>query len=186
MSTSSGEGTGTHFHEFDFSEFWDDNPYSLSTYVEPAPSHDLVASVQDELGGYRLPGAYVELARIHNGGIVRRCCYPTHEPTGWAEDHIEITGLYAIGRTAHHSLCGDTGSRFMQDEWGYPTWGVAIADTPTAGHEQIMLDYRECGRQGEPQVVYVDQESDYRVTLLAPDFITFIRGLVPRDAFAES
>lgn len=182
MSTSCGEGAEMHLHEFDVSDLWDDNPYSLSHYVEAAPSDALVASIQNELGGYRLPVAYVELARIHNGGIVRRCRYPTHEPTGWAEDHIQIAGLYAIGRTAPYSLCGDTGSRFMQKEWGYPTWGVGIADTPTAGHEQIMLDYRACGPQGEPQVVYVDQESDYRVTLLAPDFITFIRGLVPRDA----
>lgn len=47
------------------------------------------------------------------------------------------------------------------DEWGYPGWGIGIADTPTAGQEQIILDYCERGPAGEPQVVYVDQEDDY-------------------------
>lgn len=42
----------------------------------------------------------------------------------------------------------------------------------------VMLDYRKCGPRGEPAVVHVDQEMDYRVTKLAPDFATFVRGLV--------
>jgi hypothetical protein len=115
--------------------------------------------------------------------MVERCCHPMTEPTGWADDHIMITGLYAIGRTADYSLCGPLGSTFMLREWGYPPIGVGIADTPSAGHEQIMLDYRGCGRRGEPRVVYVDQEADYRVTVVAPDFAAFVRGLVTEDEF---
>jgi len=34
----------------------------------------------------------------------------------------------------------------MKNDWGYPDIGVAICDTPSAGHEMIFLDYRECGR----------------------------------------
>jgi hypothetical protein len=153
----------------------------LARYVEPPPSDELVTSIEEELGGYRLPQAYVDLARVHNGGKVERCCHPMTEPTGWADDHIMITGLYAIGRTADNSLCGPLGSTFMVREWGYPPIGVGIADTPSAGHELIMLDYRACGRRGEPRVVYVDQEADYRITVVAPDFATFVRGLVTED-----
>jgi hypothetical protein len=171
------------FEGFDFEGFWHDHPYSLEKYVEPAPSDELIASIEQELGGFRLPAAYVELARLHNGGMVKRSCYPMDEPTGWAEDHIEITGLYAIGRTSTHSLCGPLGATFMEQEWGYPPIGVGIADTPSAGHEQVMLDYRACGKRGEPRVVYVDQERDYHVTLVAPDFATFIRGLVSKDEY---
>jgi hypothetical protein len=74
----------------------------------------------------------------------------------------------------------------MRDEWGYPDWGIGIADTPTAGHEQIMLDYRECGPTGEPRVVYVDQEADYAVVAVAPDFASFLRGLISEDQFEEN
>lgn len=50
----------------------------------------------------------------------------------------------------------------------------------------IMLDYSACGKTGEPTVVHVDQEDDYRVTFLAPDFESFIRGLVSDEAYDSS
>lgn len=185
MSVDDGVRSTGHFEGTDLDEFWDDIGYSLDNYVEPVPTVALIASVEAELG-YRLPDSYVELMRMHNGGMVVRSCHPTGEPTTWAEDHIRITGFYALGRTARWSLCGDLGSTFMRDEWGYPDIGVGIADTPSAGHEQVMLDYRECGPRGEPRVVHVDQESDYRITLVAPDFATFVRGLLPEDDFEDA
>jgi hypothetical protein len=173
------------FDGIDFADFWSGDDYSRKEYVEPYPSDELIASIEADLGGYRLPAAYIELARQHNGGVVNRSCYPMDEPTNRADDHIEIHGLYAIGRTVPHSLCGQLGSTFMEREWGYPPIGVGIADTPSAGHEQIMLDYRTCGKHGEPQVVHVDQEGDYRITFVAKDFATFIRGLVSEDVFVD-
>jgi hypothetical protein len=47
----------------------------------------------------------------------------------------------------------------------------------------ICLDYRECGIEGEPQVVHIDQELDYKITFVAPNFESFIRGLEKEDAF---
>jgi len=171
------------FDGFDFEGFWNDCPYSLENYVEPPPSDELIASIEQEMGGYRLPAAYVDLARRHNGGMVKRNCHPMKERTGWAEDHVAIEGLYAIGRTSKYSLGGEFGAKFMIEEWGYPPLGVGIADTPAGGHELIMLDYRTCGKRGEPQVVYVDQEDDYSIHVVAPDFETFIRGLVEESEY---
>ena len=93
-------GAKSAFEGFDFEGFWDDNEYSLEKYVEPAPNDELIASIENELGGFRLPAAYVELARMHNGGMLKRKCHPMNKPTGWAEDHIAITGLYAIATPA--------------------------------------------------------------------------------------
>ncbi|WP_234637532.1 SMI1/KNR4 family protein [Delftia tsuruhatensis] len=175
-AAGSTDSTGA-LDDVDCEGLWADGPSAGDGYTEPAPSEKLIAEIESELG-VRLPSAYVELARRRNGGHVRRSCHPVDEPTGWADDHIMITGIYAIGRTVDQSLLGPLGSTFMRDEWGYPAWGVGIGDTPSAGHEQPMLDYRECGPQGEPSVVHVDQERDYRVTFVAPDFASFIRGLV--------
>src|ERR1700760_3646793 len=116
------------FDGFDFEGFWDDHPYSLEKYIGAPPSDELIASVEQELGGYRLPAAYVDLARRHNGGLVKRNCHPMKERTGWAEDHVAITGLFAIGHTSKYSLAGRLGSKFMIEEWGYPPIGVVIAD----------------------------------------------------------
>lgn len=173
------------FIDIDLNEFWDEGDYSKSNYTESAPDDELIAQVEAELG-YRLPDSYIELARMRNGGCVERSCYPMSQPTCWAEDHIAITGIYAVGYRSTYSLCGEYGSNFMIDEWSYPKIGIAIADTPSGGHELIMLDYRKCGSQGEPSVVHVDQEADYAITEVAPDFATFIRGLVNEDEFDHS
>ena len=166
----------TPFEGFDLTNFWDDNWYALKEYVSDPPSDELIASVEEELG-YKLPAAYIWLMKQHNGGIPVNTCYPCNEPTCWAEDHVAITGIFGIGREKIYSLCGELGSQFMIDEWEYPAIGVAICDCPSAGHDMIFLDYRACGPQGEPAVVHVDQENDYKITHLADSFEEFIRGL---------
>ena len=166
----------TPFEGFDLTSFWDDNWYALKEYVSDPPSDELIASVEEELG-YKLPAAYIWLMKQHNGGIPVNTCYPCDEPTCWAEDHVAITGIFSIGREKSYSLCGELGSQFMIDEWEYPAIGVAICDCPSAGHDMIFLDYRACGSQGEPAVVHVDQENDYKITHLADSFEEFIRGL---------
>ncbi|MFR3394094.1 DUF2185 domain-containing protein [Gemmiger formicilis] len=166
----------TPFEGFDLTNFWDDNWYALKEYVSDPPSDELIASVEEELG-YKLPAAYIWLMKQHNGGIPVNTCYPCDEPTCWSDDHVAITGIFGIGREKSCSLCGELGSQFMIAEWEYPAIGVAICDCPSAGHDMIFLDYRACGPQGEPAVVHVDQENDYKITHLADSFEEFIRRL---------
>ena len=98
---------------------------------------------------------------------------------------MAISAIFAIGDGKPGSLCGKRGSQFMMDEWGYPAIGVYFADCPSAGHDMLCLDYRACGPTGEPAVVHVDQESDFGITLVAPTFESFIRGLEGDEAFVE-
>jgi SUKH superfamily protein len=159
----------------DLGTFWDDNEYALGSYVLPPPSDALIASVEAELG-YRLPASYVALMRTHNGGLPRNTCCPAPSRTTWAEDHVAVHGIMGIGHDGPYTLAG---SGFWIGEWGYPAIGVYFADCPSAGHDMIAFDYRTCGPDGEPQVVHVDQEVDYRITVLAPDFGSFVRALRP-------
>lgn len=46
----------------------------------------------------------------------------------------------------------------------------------------IALDYR-C--PGEPTVVHVDQEWNYQITVLAPDFETFLKGIVDGSEYRD-
>ena len=89
----------------------------------------------------------------------------------------------SIGNRRRCSLGGECGSAFWVEEWGYPPIGIYFADCPSAGHDMICLDYRKCGPNGEPSVVHVDQEWDYRMTFLAETFERFIRGLESGAAF---
>lgn len=93
-----------YFEDFDFTVFWDDDEYSLAEYVEDYPSDELIESIEKEIGGYKLPRSYIELMRMHNGGIPAKTCFPTKKATSWAEDHVAITGIMGIGRTRKYSL----------------------------------------------------------------------------------
>ncbi|KAB0547107.1 SMI1/KNR4 family protein [Pseudomonas argentinensis] len=168
--------------DIDLQAFWDDSVYARNTITDLVPSDALIAETEAQLG-YRLPASYVAFMRRHNGGTPHACCFPTEEATSWAEDHVAITSFLSIGRNKRYSLAGELGSRFMIEQWGYPDIGVYICDCPSAGHDMVALDYRACGPDGEPQVVHVDQEGDYRITLLARNFETFVRGLVSEEVF---
>ena len=173
------------FSNMSLVDFWDDSEYARNSYLSEPPTDELITSIEEELG-YKLPSSYILLMKQQNGGIPKNTCFPTEEPTSWAEDHIAITGILGIGREKRYSLCGDLGSRFMIEEWGYPDIGVVICDCPSAGHDVVMLDYRACGRDGEPEVIHVDQEDDYEITFLAENFEAFISSLVSEEEFDTS
>jgi hypothetical protein len=148
--------------------------------VDAPLTRALLDRVERALGS-KLPAAYVELMRTQNGGIPRRT-----RPTSWSANHVALTGIYAIGEERPCSLCGDCGSKFWPAEWGYPDIGVDFADCPAAGHDMFCLDYRHCGPMGEPTVVHVDQERDYKITVVSPTFESFIRGLQGEQEFDAS
>ena len=83
-----------------------------------------------------------------------RTLFPTDTHASWADDHVVITGIIGIGKEKTYSLCGELGSRFVIDEWEYHDIGVAIWDRPSAGHDMIFLDYRECGSQGDLILIF--------------------------------
>ena len=160
-------------------DFFDDSDY----FTGPPLTDEMIAAAQALLG-YRLPAAYLQLLRVKNGGSPQRKCYPTGKPD-WAEDHVELSGICGIGG-AWGIDSNLRGSRFMIQEWGYPDVGIFIGQTPSAGHDGIMLDYTECGRDGEPRVIHVETESDEpQIQILAPNLETFLLGLVDCGPFHE-
>ncbi|MEK3696355.1 Imm51 family immunity protein [Paenibacillus sp. FSL R10-2199] len=186
-SNAQGDADGRELNSFIeyCADFWEDSDYARKEYVSAPPSDELIASVEQELG-YKLPSSYIAMMKQQNGGIPRNTCFPVEESTSWAEDHIAISGIAGIGRDKSYALCGDLGSQFMIEEWGYPDIGVVIGDCPSAGHDVVMLDYRYCGPEGEPEVIHVDQENNYEITFLAKDYETFIRGLVSEEVYDTS
>lgn len=158
-------------------DFWEKSEYAEKAYVSEPVTDEMIASIEQELG-YKLPASYIELMQNQNGGIPRNTSFPTKERTSWAENHVAITGILGLAREKDYSLGGGLGSKFMIEEWGYPEIGIYFGDCPSAGHEMIGLDYRKNGKNGEPQVVHVDQEGNYKITFLAETFEDFVKGLV--------
>jgi hypothetical protein len=170
------------FEDFDMFEFWAKSSYADENYVDNALTDETVVLVERALK-YKLPAAYIKLMSLQNGGVPKKTSYRAKARISWADDHVTIAGIYSIGSAKPCSLCGDFGSQFWIDEWGYPPIGIYFADCPSAGHDMLCLDYRNCGPFGEPRVVYVDQERDYAITQIAESFEAFIRGLEYDEAF---
>ena len=170
------------FERFDLSTFWEQSEYANDQYVGLSLTQDVIAAAEGYLR-YKLPRSYVELCNVQNGGMPVRTAHRMTEQTSWADDHIAVTGIYSIGSEKRYSLCGEFSSEFWVSEWGYPDIGVYFADCPSAGHDMLCLDYRSCGPSGEPQVVHIDQERDYKITMVAPNFESFIRGLESIESF---
>ncbi len=169
-------------HKFDPDDFWEDSDFARKEYIDVPLTDEVLAAVERELG-YTLPQAYVALSRQQNGGYPKRMHHRIGESTSGEDDYVGINGIHSIGFDKNYSLCGPFGSRFWIEEWGYPDIGVYFADCPSGGHDMLCLDYRDCGRDGEPRVVHIDQESDYRITHVADNFAAFVEGLEPIDAF---
>ena len=151
--------------------FTDDN------YCSGPPLTGSMVRIAEAALGFRLPGAYLELLHERNGGTPIRRCLPTAARTSWAEGNIEISGLLGIG--SERGVDGKLGSAYLIQEWGYPNIGIVICDTPSGGHDTVMLDYRECGPEGEPRVVYIDDDRTIRP--IAANFAEFINQLVDCD-----
>ena len=157
------------FDDFDVSDFWGNDEV-----MEPI-ADEFISSVEKEIG-YKLPQSYIELMRQRNGAIPTRIAHRVNEKTSWAPDHIMIEEIFGIKDLVEQS-------ELWLGEWQYPPIGIYFAECPSGGHDMLCLDYRKCGPQGEPQVVHVDQEYDYKITFVAETFESFIRGLESEDAF---
>ena len=169
------------FEGFDFTDFWEESEYSAKHYVSKPPTDELIAEIEQELG-YKLPESYIWLMKQHNGGIVNQnrmgCRIDRSEGyTEWTGNVVAVAGIMSIGREKTWSICG---TEFQCR----PDIGVAIANTWDCA-DMIILDYRECGKNGEPSVVCVDPNAHLQITKLADNFESFIRSLRNWDELVE-
>ncbi|MGW1819342.1 SMI1/KNR4 family protein [Streptomyces sp. NPDC002125] len=148
--------------------FWGDGPYG----VQP-PLTDAAVEDAERLLGVRLPVALLEVLRVRNGGVVADAwnAFPTEGPTSWSEDHVPFDEMMGIGR--EDGMVSLLDSAYLVEEWGLPSPLVLLSGD---GHCWVALDYRACGKQGEPCVTWFDVEDGTELSLAA-DFRTFAERL---------
>lgn len=162
--------------DVDFEGFWHDTRESERRHIGSAPDWRIIREVEAELG-VKLPASYVELMKLHNGGMVNRCWFPARTPAKSYADYVQITSILSLGKDAPYSLCGRFGSRFLVESYSHnPEIGVVVANTVKPGRALVFLDYRENGPEGEPCVTYADAETGTEIRL-ADSFEAFVRGL---------
>ena len=166
------------FDEDVLKNLWNNDRYSLKEHVGKTPTDEDFEKVEKELG-YRLPESYKTLMRIQNGGELRKNNFEGPFKRNWTSGSFDIEYISGVDSSKRYSLCGEFGSKFWIEEWKYPNIGIAICGTSSGGHDMIFLDYSDCGSEGEPCVVHIDQEGGYEITYLADNFKDFVDGLFP-------
>jgi hypothetical protein len=151
----------------DPNDFWRENYYN-----NPLLTDEMVATAEQRLG-IRLPGAYLALLRVQNGGYTRRFELPMAWPTSWAPDCIPLFEMSGIGSpdepTAVHNIYNRD---YMAQEWGLPDNQILLSGD---GHWWITLDYR---RSPDPSVTWIDVEVRQDV-VAARTFADFLEHLRP-------
>jgi hypothetical protein len=156
--------------------FWGDGDGDYG--VQPPLTEERVREAEHVLD-VALPSPLLDLLRVQNGGrtAARWNAFPTSKSTSWSANHIPFAELMGIGRREHMTSLLD--SPYLIEEWGMPSPVVLLFGD---GHYWIGLDYRVCGREGEPSVTWFDTEADTELAL-ARDFRSFIEGLTSSSAF---
>lgn len=161
--------------------FWDKDEYYTENYVEELLTDEIIKFTENKLG-YKLPQSYISLMKIQNGGKPIKNYWVDKNAKSNEVDIIGLSGFLGIGNKKANSLFGEFGNEFWFKEWEYPqNIGIIIADTESGGHDMIYLDYRECGKEGEPKVSVCFQESNYKVRVLANNFEEFISMLITEE-----
>ncbi|MDN8591368.1 SMI1/KNR4 family protein [Paenibacillus sp. 11B] len=163
----------------DSTSFWNDSHANVDQYVLSPPTDEQIEAVEEQLV-FKLPTFYINMMKLHNGGVPYYRYFPVSQAGNDGKIYIEISNILGIGREKAHSLGGEAGSRVMIEQGGYPEIGVVLSECPSES-EVVMLDYRESGNAGEPEVVHVNKAEGYKITWLAPNVETFIRGLVNEE-----
>lgn len=156
--------------------FWGDGDHGVQQ-----PLTDEMVREAERVLGVTLPSALLDLLRVQNGGIVAadHDAFPTGQPTSWSEDHVPFDNLMGIGRRDGMTSLLDT--PYLVEEWGMPAPLVLLSGD---GHCWIGLDYRACGRDGEPSVTWFETDLDVDL-VLAGDFRSFVEGLTAGSTYGD-
>ncbi|MFF2780569.1 SMI1/KNR4 family protein [Streptomyces sp. NPDC058052] len=153
--------------------FWGEGRYGVQSPLTSAVIEDAERRL-----GVRLPASLLEVLRVQNGGVVAELwnAFPTDVPTSWSENHVPLDDLMGIGRRDGQLSLLDTA--YLVEEWGLSSPVVLLSGD---GHCWIALDYRVCGKRGEPSVTWFDVDDGTELPLAA-DFRTFVERLTASES----
>ncbi|HDX9710454.1 SMI1/KNR4 family protein [Bacillus cereus] len=138
-------------------------------YLKLAPINDELIKKAEEVLNVKLPESYINLLKEQNGGTLRLDVHPTSKPNSWADDHVNVSGLYGISFDENESSILE--SRYLIREWEMPENIILLSGD---GHTWIALDYRNVAEN--PPVIFIDNEFE-EIIELAPNFERFLQNL---------
>lgn len=161
------------FENVNLDEIWYESEDSKK--YECGPLDDETIKKTEEQLGFKLPESYIYLMKKHNGGLLRKNYLAIKNTDGFND----LDGIYGIGEK-NYSV-----NRQNEDKYDHEENLISICDS-NSGHVSIYLDYSECGPQGEPRVIAIDNETsavdpDEKPWILAENFEDFVSRLCDED-----
>ncbi|HFR4149927.1 MULTISPECIES: SMI1/KNR4 family protein [Bacillus cereus group] len=138
-------------------------------YLKLAPINDELIKKAEAVLNVKLPESYINLLKEQNGGTLRLDIHPTSKPNSWADDHVNVSGLYGISFDENEPSILE--SRYLIREWEMPENIILLSGD---GHTWIALDYRNVAEN--PPVIFIDNEFE-EIIELAPNFESFLQNL---------
>ena len=161
------------FKDVNLDEIWYESEESKKYECGPLDDETIIKT--EEQLGFKLPESYIYLMKKHNGGLLSKNYLAIKNTDGFND----LDGIYGIGDN-NYSI-----NQQNKDKYDHEENLVSICDS-NSGHILIYLDYSECGPQGEPRVIAIDNECnlvdpDYKPWVLAENFEDFISRLCYED-----
>ena len=174
------------FKKVNLDEIWfelDENEKEEGVYLDDevekydcGPLDDEMVKKTEEQLGFKLPESYIYLMKKHNGGLLQKNYLAMKNTDGF----WDLEGIYGIG-DKNYSI-----NHQNKDKADFEANLISICSS-NSGHSNIYLDYNECGPQGEPRVISIDNELSMedlneKPYVLAKNFEDFISRLCdPED-----
>lgn len=95
--------------------FWNDSAEAADQYVLAPPTDGQIESMEEQLV-FKLPTSYINMMKLHNGGVPHYRHYPVGQVEAAKKVRVEIKGILGIGREKAHSLGGQAGSRYIIEQ----------------------------------------------------------------------
>lgn len=152
---------------FDVNHFWAED----TSEAPPATDQDF-DQLETEFG-IKLPGLLKDLYRIQNGGMVEVADTVTFWPIssdGWCKVQ-RARNVWGFDEEDDYLFDED-----FEEEYGDADLLVGIGGDDS-GHTCLALNYNECFANGEPTLMWIDQEC-FDFTPLNCTFEEYVRSLV--------
>lgn len=162
--------------------FWkEDSCYNK--YTGTSLTEETIEEMEARLG-YALPNLYVELLVSRNGGKPIRDCYIkegrpiSRDPIVLSDYYVEIECFFGLGEE-EYSIFGKYGNEYWYEVKKYPR-DIGMIIGKGKNEELIYLDYRDCGKTGNPRVCICSAKDNYEVRVLEESFFLFLSRLYPK------
>lgn len=128
-------------------------PITNERFTLQFPTDEELIALEQRLG-VQLPASYVELAAAsQNGGYLKRNGVPIRDASGNVIRYVQIDYINPIGRTATEPIYDKPMIFYHRPNL------LIIGENWNADYEFFVLNYMDCGPDGEPTVVFMTRKS---------------------------